>query len=136
MISRKLLRGALICLILVQCLGPSEAQAWDDLIPGSRYTSARSAALGGADLPLGDDGAAALFENPADIGKFRNFQVEGANVAFTANGGFTDNLGLDSYKTYSLSSNLPQLEASPGSFRALLGRSPRLFSARALLSVS
>jgi hypothetical protein len=98
------------------------ARAWDDIIPGSRYTSARAAALGNAYLPLGDDGASALFYNPADVGKIRATHAEPANVAFTINSGFTDHLGLSSYNVYSLSANQPYLQNNPGSFQGFAGQ--------------
>jgi len=69
-------------------LTPRGAGAWGELIPGSRYTNARAAALGQAYIPLADDGAAALFYNPAALGKLAathfeplNFQV-GTNMDF------------------------------------------------------
>lgn len=111
-----------ICLIFIQCWGVQAAFAWEDLIPGSRYTSAAAEAMGNAYLSLGNDGASALFYNPADVGKLRNVQAEPVNVALTTTGGFTDNLGLSSYQTYSLSANQPQLQAAPNSFQGMAGQ--------------
>lgn len=123
MISSKPGTGFRICRIFLQCLpifltvGP--AHAWESLIPGSRYVSARAAALGGAFLPLGDDGASALFYNPAAVGKIRDFKVEPLNLTLTGNGGFVDHLGLNSYKVYSLSAYQPELTLAPNSFQSL-----------------
>lgn len=118
MISRELSWRVWICLIFVQGLGIHQAlAAGDDAVPGSRYMSARGSALGDAFLPLGDDGPAALFYNPAVAAKIRSTQAEPLNFSMQANGGFTDALGLDSYKVYSLSSNLSQLQATPGAYQ-------------------
>jgi hypothetical protein len=120
MISLARLSGSLHCLIFVQALlilSTGQAFARQDVVPGSRYTSARAAALGDAFMPLGDDGASALFNNPAAVGKIRKFQAEPMNLGLMANGGFTDSMGLDSYKIYSLSGNLPKLSASPGAYQ-------------------
>jgi hypothetical protein len=122
MISVKPGSRARKCLIFLQCLSAlcatEQAQAWESLIPGSRYVSARASALGGAFLPLGDDGASAMFYNPAAVGKIRGIQAEPMNLAITGNGGLVDHLGLNSYKAYSLSAYQPQLTASPNSFQS------------------
>lgn len=126
MISLKLGTGSRICRIFLQCLpillAAAPAHAWESLIPGSRYISARAAALGGAFLPLGDDGASALFYNPAVVGKIRGLQAEPMNIAMTGNGGLVDHLGLNSYKVYSLGSYQPELTASPDTYQGLAGQ--------------
>lgn len=96
---------------------PSYSIARDDLVPGARFTEGRAAALGDAFLPLGEDGAAALFYNPAVLGKIQKPQLEGLNLQFYGN---TDYLGLLSltsfnfYKAASLESFLTTLQANPG----------------------
>lgn len=95
------------------------ASAWarQELVPGSRYTSARGAAMGDAVLPIGEDGPSALFTNPANIGKIRKDQIEGMNLSFY---GSSDYFGmfrltsLDFYKIGTLHSYLPTLQANPG----------------------
>lgn len=94
------------------------AQARQDIVPGSRYTSARAAALGDAFLPLGDDGASAIFYNPADVGKVKQIQVEPLNLGFYANSNYLGQFSLANptfYKVTSLSAYLPTLQANPGS---------------------
>ncbi|MEK6579910.1 MAG: hypothetical protein AABZ55_11840 [Bdellovibrionota bacterium] len=73
-------------------------------MPGSRYTSARGAAMGDAFLPLGDDGASALFYNPAIFGKLSKTQAEPLNLAMYLNSGFTQMLSAKSTSATSLSS--------------------------------
>ncbi|MCM2277795.1 MAG: hypothetical protein NDJ89_06935 [Oligoflexia bacterium] len=93
------------------------AQARQDVVPGSRYTSARAAAMGDAFLPLAEDGPSALFYNPAGIGKLRAPQIEPANFSLYANSSYLGlfslrNLGF--YRVASLKSYLPTLTGSPG----------------------
>jgi len=102
---------------VILVLGVSHgAFARDDLVPGSRYTSARGAAMGDANLGLGEDGATGLFVNPATIGKIRDMQVEPLNFSLTGNSGFAQMFSYDFYKVISLSSYLPNLMKRPGEF--------------------
>jgi hypothetical protein len=92
------------------------APAWgrEDVVPGSRYTSARSAAMGDAFLPLADDGASSLFYNPAGIGRVKGKLVEPLNLALHANSGYASSFSTDFYQFPSLSSYLPRLQANVG----------------------
>jgi hypothetical protein len=87
--------------------GIASAPAWArfDSVPGSRYTAARAAALGDSYLPLGEDAAAALFYNPANVGKIRKTVVEPLNLSLDVNSGYINSIdrnflkvtGLDGY---------------------------------------
>ncbi len=70
--------------------------------------------MGDAFLPLADDGASALFYNPAGLGKIRQFQVEPLNVQLSANTGMTSTFGTNFYTAPSLTSYLPTMRANPG----------------------
>jgi hypothetical protein len=108
--------GVLLIGSLAIALAFPRASADDETIPGSRYTSARSAALGEASLPLGDDGASALFDNPADLTKIRRPTLEPINLSGYFNTGFTSSAGLTNfYKATSLSGYSPELSSHPGS---------------------
>jgi hypothetical protein len=91
------------------------AVARGDLIPGSRYTSARAAAMGDAYLPLGNDIPSGLFYNPADLGRFRKFVAEPINFSFYINQPAASAIGSNTAKLPSLSGYLPTLQASPSS---------------------
>jgi hypothetical protein len=106
---------------LLACLLPGQAlttpwTAWarEDLVPGSRYTSARSAAMGDAFLPLADDGPSSLFYNPAGIGRIKGTRVEPLNVALHVNSGYASSLSTDFFKFPSLSGYLERLQANTG----------------------
>lgn len=101
--------------------GTTLAWARQDRIPGSRYISARGAALGDAFLPWGDDGAAALFYNPANFGKLKGTHLEPINVTGSFNEGFITQFGVDSYKVTSLNSYAPTLQGKPGTFGGVGG---------------
>ncbi len=111
--------GWALALGCLACLQSTSAFARQDVVPGSRYTSARAAALGDAFLPIGDDGAAALFYNPAVMGKLRGVKLEPMNISLMGNSGFASGLGLNSFKITSLSSNLSNLQSSPGVFQGV-----------------
>jgi hypothetical protein len=111
-ISRKLRLFAFLATGLAGLTCASVAFARQELVPGSRFTSARAAALGDAFLPLGEDGAAALFVNPAAVGKIRGGQVD-VNFGLETSSGFVDSAGLTSYNIYSLSANKANLTAHP-----------------------
>ncbi len=97
-------RIAKIVLSLCLILGHVSAYARQDLVPGSRYTSGRAAALGDAYLPLGEDGASGLFYNPAGIAKIKKFQAEPMNLALYGNAGFANSFEATSaYKSTDLS---------------------------------
>lgn len=97
-------------------LFPFSHLAWgrEDVVPGSRYTSGRGAAMGDAFLPLADD-ASALFYNPADITKVRSTGLELMNLSFYGTPGWLSTLSTTSFfKVTSLSSYQPMLAAHPG----------------------
>lgn len=89
------------------------AQAREDLVPGSRYTSGRGAALGDALIPLADDGASGLFYNPAGIGKARRTTLEPLNFQIQANQDYLSMFDRNFYKVMSLPSYAPSLGARP-----------------------
>jgi hypothetical protein len=110
---------ALLCLFFGQ-----QARAQEDIVPGPRYVDGRAAALGGASLPIGDDAAAALFNNPADVGKFRGQHIEPINFELYGNSGYVGNFSLTDpsfYKVTSLSSYYPTLVKNPGSYASIGG---------------
>lgn len=98
----------------VICILVASVPCWgrDDFVPGSRYTSARAAALGDAFLPLGDDTASSLFYNPAAIGRVLRPQTEGINFQLYGNNNYLGSFGIDnlnSYKVFGLSGYSPTL---------------------------
>lgn len=101
------------CLIILQIILCPNLFAREDVIPGSRFTSARGAAMGDAYLPVGEDGASGLFYNPANIGKIRTMQFEPLNLSIYSNSGYINTLGLDFYKVFTLAGYLPTLQANP-----------------------
>lgn len=101
-----------LSLVLQSC----SAWARQDIVPGSRYTSARAAAMGDAALSLGDDGASGLFVNPALLARVGGPQVEGLNLSFYANAASAGMMSYDFYKMASLSSYLPALQSHPGEY--------------------
>lgn len=88
--------------------------AREDIIPGSRYTSGRGAALGDAFLPLADDVPSGLFYNPAGLGKVRHLEVEPLNFSGYFNSGFLSTLSGSSVGATSLSSIAPTLQSNVG----------------------
>ncbi len=114
---RKALRNAGMALL---ALGAGGEQAWAGwgLIPAPRFQSGREAALGGAYLPIGEDVASALFNNPADVARFRNSRLDTFNVVFYGNRGYTDSLnfglsGTNLLDVFALESNANGLYANP-----------------------
>lgn len=117
--SISLLIPGLALLASLACDGVDSVWAREDIVPGSRYTAARAAALGDAFIQIGEDGAAALFYNPAAVAKAQKTVVEPINLQFSGNSGYLSlinfsNLGF--YKVTSLSSYLSTLQSSPGTF--------------------
>jgi hypothetical protein len=113
--------AALVAAFIALFGARSAFAAGDSDVPGSRYISARGAALGDAFLPLGDDAASALFYNPADFGKIRKPDAEPVHFEFGLNSGAVGNFGINSYKLPSLSSYQPTLAGSPGSYQGFQG---------------
>jgi len=110
-LARKLFIYAFGCLLVGY---PELGLAREDIVPGARYTSGRAAALGDAFLPLADDGASALFYNPAGLARIRNPQIEPLNFSVFFNNQYTGMFGLNFYNMPSLSGFLPTLEKNPG----------------------
>jgi hypothetical protein len=89
-------------------------EAREDAVPGSRYTSARGAAMGDAFLPLADD-ASALFYNPADITKVRKTGLELMNLSIYGDPGYFSGMSATNFfKIPSLSSYQSVLASNPG----------------------
>lgn len=106
----------LIAISMICQSGISLVFAREDIVPGSRYTSGRAAAMGDAFLPLADDAASALFYNPAGIALLRRPQFEPFNFQLQANSGLTSTFGTQSYKVTSLSGMQPTLSENPRAF--------------------
>lgn len=94
---------------------PHGGLARGDVIPGSRYTSARAAAMGDAFLPMGEDAASGLFYNPAGLGKIRSLQLEPANFSGYGSTSFFGSLNSNSSKVTSLSDYSSSLQSHSGS---------------------
>jgi len=107
------IQGLLVFLLLDGILA-MPAFAREDLVPGSRYTSAQGAAMGDAALPMGDDVASGLFYNPADLGKIRKSGFEPINMSGYVNGPFIDTATTNSYQVISLPAFMPNLQRDPG----------------------
>lgn len=91
----------------------SNGLARQDSVPGSRYTSARAAALGGAFLGLADDGASGLMYNPAALGKLKRPHFEPLNFQFMFNSGVVSTFTSSVHKATSLPSISPVLAENP-----------------------
>jgi hypothetical protein len=102
----------LICLLSGQF--GRRAYAREDLVPGSPYTSGQGAAMGDAVLPLANDGASALFYNPAGLARIRTTSFEPFNLNVYGNSGYFGNLTSESTKVTSLSSSAGNLQNHPG----------------------
>lgn len=81
----------------------SEAWARQDLIPGSRYTSARIAGMGDTGLTMSDDVVSSLFYNPANLAKnSREFVIEPLNLAGYLNLNYLSGFGLNNVNMFNL----------------------------------
>lgn len=121
--------GILLACGFTPSLFQSTAYARFDLIPGPRYTSARGAAMGDAVLPMGDDAASGLYQNPADLGRIRKPELELINFSLN-----TD-LGLwasptNAYNVINLNSYANTLQGSPGTSAGLGGAYVPTFAMR------
>ena len=94
-------------------LVPVTSWARTDTVPGSRYTSARAAAMGEAYLPIADDGMAALFYNPAQIAGLRKASFEPFNAQGQFGHGFFETAGLNALGVLDLNSYKTTLAANP-----------------------
>jgi len=95
-----------------------------DRIPGSRYVSARGAALGDAYIGLADGVGDSLFYNPAGIGRINGATFEPLNAQMGANDKLASGFGTDFYKFQDLNSYKSNLDknrgTNPGGSFALL----------------
>lgn len=105
--------GLLLTLILSMHT-PSHAR--EDVVPGSRYTSARAAGMADAFFPLADDGATALFYNPASIARAKKPHFEALNLQLSMNSDFLRTVDATAYNVTNLSAYQPTLSASPFAF--------------------
>lgn len=96
--------------------------ARQDLIPGSRYTSARGAALGDANLPYADDVMSGLFYNPAGLSKVNRFEITPVNVASYLNNDFFNLWNSNFYNAISLPAYVSRLKQTPGQFGGMGGQ--------------
>lgn len=80
------------------CTTPALAR--QDIIPGSRYTSARIAGMADAGLPMADDVMSGLFYNPAALSKVQHVRIEPLLVQLYLNQGYITGLGLDFYNIF------------------------------------
>ncbi|MGK5089963.1 hypothetical protein WDW86_20625 [Bdellovibrionota bacterium FG-2] len=116
---RRLFNREMTGMVISLILGVSitlNAFGRQDIVPGSRYTSGRAAAVGDAYLPLGEDGASGLFSNPAGLAKIRGAHFDPMNLSLFGNGSLLQTFSADSYKLYSLSQYAPELAKSPGTY--------------------
>lgn len=100
-------------MILGGLLCTSEALGRLETIPGSRFTTARGAALGDAFLPLSEDGSA-LFYNPASIGKVRRPMFEPLNFSIGVNTEYLSMVDRNFYRVTSLQSYAPSISGKEG----------------------
>lgn len=85
-------------------------------MPGSRFTSGKGAAMGDAVLPVGEDAAAGLFYNPANLGKIRHTNFEFFNFTGYGNTGYVSMINRDFYKVQGLKEFQPTLNRHQGSY--------------------
>lgn len=98
------------------------AEAREDVVPGSRYMSARAMSMGDAFLPLADDTASALFYNPAGLARLRGVHADVMNLQLYGNGNYFTSADLshaDFYKVSSLSSYTSALKRNPDNWQGV-----------------
>ena len=105
----------LALIIFFATSGTRIAHAREDLVPGSRFTSARAAAMADAFIPLGEDGATALFYNPALIGKFKKPTLTPLSLSTYVNGGYIAMADLNFF-------NLPNLAGYQSTLASHVGQ--------------
>ncbi|MEO5971422.1 MAG: hypothetical protein ABIQ95_15970 [Bdellovibrionia bacterium] len=106
----------LIILVFLQVGTAAPSVARDDLVPGSRYTSARAAGMGGAFLSVGEDVASGLFNNPANLAKIRRIEFELANFSVNVNSPFASTINFSSLSAPFFGPSLPVLSPATPSF--------------------
>jgi hypothetical protein len=113
--TRETLWGFGLVAALVFAAFPVSALATGgDRIPGSRFVSARGAALGDAYIGLADGVGESLFYNPAGLARIRGPLFEPINAQLGGNDKFVEHSGTDIYKFNSLSGYKANLEKNPG----------------------
>lgn len=70
--------------------------------------------MGDAFLPFGDDAAAGLFYNPADLGKIRKTEFEPINLSFYGDGGYFSSLDSNFYNVWNLNSYSSTVQKNSG----------------------
>lgn len=105
--------------LLVLCVSQN-TWARNDLVPGSRYTSARGAGMADAAIPLGDDAMSGLFYNPANLARIRNFGFEPFNIQLQANNDYVGMVDGEAVKVVDLASYSKVLGGSPEKFPGIL----------------
>lgn len=109
--SPTILGWVVLCFFLVH-----PAFARENIVPGSRYVSARGAAMGDAFLPMGREASSALFYNPAIFGKLRGVAFEAANLSGYGNFNVLSALGGNVFSVPQLAVIAPTLAATPETF--------------------
>lgn len=92
------------------------AEAREPSVKASRYIPGRALSMGGAFLPLADDGASSLMLNPAAFGKIRRPHFELFNVQLEPNTEFTNMMNTRALKVLSLSEYQHELGAHSPAF--------------------
>ncbi len=111
--SFQCVKFSIISLFLV-CLWIPQAVARGDLILGSRYTSARAAALGDSAFTLGEEMASGLFYNPANLAKIRKYNFEGLNYSIQGSTPWVSNFSTNSLGILNLNSFAPTMITNSG----------------------
>lgn len=106
-------------LLWLAAIGTPLAFGRDDLVPGSRYTSARNSAMGDTCIGLVEDTANSLFCNPSGLPRVRGLRAEPVNISLFTGMGIMSAIGLDIYKVTDLEqykSKLRSITGTPISF--------------------
>jgi hypothetical protein len=108
--------------LLAALISFESAEAREDVVPGSRYMSARALAMGDAFLPLADDPASALFYNPAGLGLIRGVHADIFNLQLYGNKNYFSQVDLshaDFYNVTDLNQFKPALKRSPNNWQGV-----------------
>lgn len=99
-----------LIILAVSVLAPWRALAD---VADSRYVPARALAAGGAGIPLVDDGAGALFYQPAMLAKGKRISIEPLNLQLYGNSGFFGTANGASLNALSIDSIAGNLRSNP-----------------------
>ena len=110
-------------------MGAVSVHANENLVPGSPYDSARANALGGASLPLADDGPSALYDNPAGFGKIKASHADFDETIYLNQSSLV-NGGTNIYQITSLPTYATTLQSTPNSFQGFGGQIVPSYSTR------